>query len=333
LLHGALGLGESYMDGWWECQQLDEFFNLAIRSGLLEKCRFTPNHLFLRFRSRFFNLQKISRETIVGEEHYDLGNPLFHAMLDRRMVYTCAYWKNATNLDEAQEAKLELICQKLRLKKGMKVLDIGCGFGSFAKYAAEKHGVEVVGVTISKEQISFAQEDCKNLPVKFRFQDYRSINQKFDRVVSIGMFEHVGPKNFKTFMQVVSRCLVDDGLFLLHTIGRNDDRIVSTFPWLQKYIFPNGDLPTPNQITKAADSRFDLLDWHEFGSYYDQTLMAWYANFEKNWPELKKDYDERFYRMWKYYLLSCAGAFRSRVVGLWQIVYGKKWLSHYESVR
>lgn len=333
LFQGLLGLGEAYMDGWWDCEALDQFCDVMIRANIFDKVRYTPNLLLLLTQLKLFNLQKSPRAFMIAEGHYDIGNDLFKAMLDKRMVYSCAYWKNASSLDEAQEAKLDLICRKLHLKEGMRILDIGCGWGSFAKYAAEKYGVNVVGVTVSKEQADLVRVECKNPPIEIRLQDYREVNEPFDRVISIGMFEHVGPKNYKAFMRMVHRCLKDDGLFLLHTIGRNDSRCMQLGPWLLKYIFPNGQIPTPSQITNETEGLFDLIDWHEFGADYDPTLMAWFNNFHKNWPEIKSQYNERFYRMWKYYLLSCAGAFRARVMHIWQIVFAKKWLRKYNSIR
>jgi cyclopropane-fatty-acyl-phospholipid synthase len=243
-------------------------------------------------------------------------------MLDTRMVYSCGYWKNATTLDAAQEAKLDLICKKIGLKKGMRVLDIGCGWGSFAKFAAERFKVSVVGVTVSKEQVTLAREFCKDLPVEIRLQDYRKMKESFDRIVSVGMFEHVGYKNYRTFFQVAHRCLKDGGLFLLHTIGGNFS-VKGTDPWINKYIFPNSMLPSVAQISAAIESRFILEDWHGFGTDYDKTLMTWMQNFNTHWAELKQQHSERFYRMWKYYLLSSAGSFRARRNQLWQIVLSK----------
>jgi cyclopropane-fatty-acyl-phospholipid synthase len=244
-------------------------------------------------------------------------------MLDRGINYSCGYWKKAKTLDDAQEAKLDLICRKMGLRSGMKVLDIGCGWGGFAKYAAEKYGANIHGITVSQEQVIFANKFCQGLDVKIELKDYRELKGKFDRIVSIGMFEHVGCRNYRTFMKVIHRCLNADGLFLLHTIAGNVS-VNSTDPWSNKYIFPNSMLPSAKQITSAAEGLFVLEDWHSFGQYYDKTLMAWHNNFTKNWTKLKDAYNERFYRMWTYYLLSCAGSFRSRKNQLWQIVFSKK---------
>ena len=317
-----LGLGESYMDGWWDCEALDDFFDKVLRAGLEQKIERDWKTLLFILSTKLFNQQTKKKSKRVGREHYDLGNDLFRQMLDKRMMYSCAYWKNAKNLDDAQEAKLDMICKKLELKPGMKVLDIGCGWGGFAKYAVEKYGVEVLGVSISKKQIELGQELCRNLPVELRFQDYREVKGKFDAILSIGFLEHVGYKNYRTYMEVVNRCLKDDGISLIHTIGNNTS-VTYTNAWTNKYIFPNGVIPSVAQIAKAAEGLFVIEDLHNFGPDYDKTLMAWYANFEKAWQQLKKTYDERFYRMWRYFLLSSAGGFRSRFNQLWQFVMTK----------
>ena len=332
LAQGSLGFGESYMNGWWGCKDLEEFFYRVLRADVSEKIK-EKGIIWHVLKAKLLNLQTKSRVYEVGEKHYDLGNDLYKKMLDKRMVYTCAYWKNAKTLDEAQEAKLDLVCKKLKLKPGMKVLDVGCGWGSFAKYAAEKYKVEVVGITISKEQVALGNELCKGLPVEIRLQDYRKVNEKFDRIVSLGMFEHVGPKNYKTYMKMVSRCLKDDGLFLLHTIGKSVPTGSLDSRWMNKYIFPGGALPTAEEIIKASGKLFVLEDWHNFGPDYGKTLMAWYNNFQKGWDEIKDNYDERFKRMWEYYLLSCAASFRAEKHGLWQIVFSKGNIGEYQSVR
>jgi len=321
---GSLGLGESYMEGWWECDKLDEFFYRILSGDITSRIGLTFPLLLDFIRAKFFNLQTIGRAFQIGEKHYDTDNDLFRSMLGKTMAYSCGYWKNAENLDNAQEAKLDLICKKLNLKKGDHVLDIGCGWGSFAYHAAKNYGVKVLGVTVSKEQIKLAEKICEGLPVEFRLQDYRELNdpsmaKKFDHIVSIGMFEHVGPKNYKTFFEIAKNCLKKDGLFLLHTIGSTKTS-TGTDPWVNKYIFPNGKLPSLKQIASNVENLFVIEDVHNFGADYDKTLMAWHKNFEKAWPKLESKYDQRFYRMWNYYLLSYAGAFRARDIQLWQIV-------------
>lgn len=322
LTKGSLGFGEAYMDGWWDCDKIDEFICRVVKAGLKDKVNYKK--LIIPFISAtIFNVANKKRALKVGKQHYDAGNDLYERMLDKHMTYTCGYWKNAKNLDQAQEAKFELTCKKIQLKPGMTVLDIGCGWGSFAKYAAKKYKVKVVGVTISQNQVDLGNKRCKGLPVEIRFQDYRDVNEKFDRIVSFGMFEHVGHKNYRTFMKVVNRCLKDDGMFLLQTIGF--PRSVKTVdPWIEKYIFPNSMLPSVKQISHAAEGLFVIEDLHNFGIDYEKTLMSWFNNFDKKWHEIKQNYNDEFYRMWKFYLLSCAGAFRARYIQLWQIVFSKK---------
>ncbi|SDI45583.1 MULTISPECIES: cyclopropane fatty acyl phospholipid synthase [Pseudomonas] len=322
LAQGNLGLGESYMDGEWDCEELDEFFARLLRSGVVD--RVSPVALlFHALQAHLLNRQTARRAWAVGERHYDLGNDFYADMLDPRMTYTCGYWKDASNLAEAQEAKLDLVCRKLDLRPGMRVLDIGCGWGSFMAFAAKRYGVQCVGVTISREQCEWARQRYAGLPLEFRLQDYRELDERFERIVSIGMFEHVGRKNHRTFMQTLARCLDDDGLCLLHTIGKNRRRSVPD-PWIDKYIFPNGDLPSIGQIGDALDGLLVVEDLHNFGADYDRTLMAWYANFEAHWPRFAEELGERFRRMWRYYLLSCAGAFRARDIQLWQWVMSRR---------
>lgn len=329
-----LGLGESYMDGWWNVEKLDEMIYRIIHADLQNKVKHNLKVALQLAGFYLINMQARRRAFIIGERHYDLGNDLFQNMLDKRLNYSCAYWKGVSTLDEAQVNKLELICNKLYLKPGMKVLDIGCGWGAFGKYAAEKYNVEVVGITVSKEQVALGKELCKGLPVEIRLQDYREVNEKFDRIVSVGMIEHVGYKNYKKYFEIAKRDLKDDGLFLLHTIGEVRSTLF-TDAWTHKYIFPNGMLPSIAQLGKAIEGLFVMEDWHNIGADYDKTLIAWYDNFKNSWGKIKDKYSERFYRMWKYFLLSSAGAFRARNKNqLWQIVLSKNGiLGGYQSIR
>jgi cyclopropane-fatty-acyl-phospholipid synthase len=333
LAEGSLGFGESYMDGWWDCQQLDEMMTRILRSNV--RAQLKPSVALMKdaILAYVTNRQSKTRAFQIGERHYDNGNDLYEAMLDERMTYTCGYWNNAQTLDQAQEAKLDLVCKKIGLKSGQTVLDIGCGWGSFAKFAAEKYGAHVTGITVSKEQIKLAQERCAGLPVELRLQDYRDVQETFDHVISLGMFEHVGVKNYRDYFEVAQRCLKDEGRFLLHTIGGNKSG-TTTDPWIEKYIFPNSMLPSVKQIAEAAEGLFVMEDWHNFSADYDTTLMAWHANVEARWDTLKGRYDERFHRMWSYYLLSCAGSFRARMNQLWQIVFSKNGVQGgYASIR
>ena len=320
---GSLALGESYMDGWWDCKALDQLSDKLLRGRIEKQVKASsPSFFLVLLRAYLLNPQSKKRAYIVGEKHYDVGNDLFSLMLDERMNYSCGYWRNAESLDQAQINKLDLICRKMHLKPGMNVLEIGCGWGGFAKYAAKNYGVSVHGVTISKQQAEFAEDSCKTLDVRIELKDYRELNGQYDCIVSVGMFEHVGYQNYKKYMEVVHRCLKDDGLFLLHTIGRNQSGR-ATEPWINKYIFPNGMTPSAQQISAASEGLFVVEDWHNFGQDYDATLMSWNKNFQNNFDKLKDLYDDRFKRMWEYYLLMCAGTFRSRRNQLWQLVMSK----------
>jgi len=318
---GSLGLGESYMDGWWDSERVDELICKVLQARLDEQAG-RPGWWWMVLRARLTNLQSLRRSWQVARLHYDLGNDLYAAMLDPSMAYSCGYWAQAADLAQAQEAKLELVCRKLQLEPGMTLLDIGCGWGSLMLHAARHHGVQCVGLTVSREQAAWAQAHAQGLPLRFELMDYRQFNPegkvRFDRVASIGMFEHVGRKNYRAYFDMVRRSLSEDGLFLLHTIGKNRSG-VGTDPWIDKYIFPNGALPSMAELALDAED-FVVEDWHNFGADYDRTLMAWHERFEAAWPRLQQRYDLRFYRMWRYYLLCCAGTFRARDNQLWQLV-------------
>lgn len=319
LRDGTLGVGESYMDGWWDAERLDEALTRLLRSQTYDDVRVSWRMAATVLVARMLNLQSSTRAFEVGEKHYDIGNDLYEAMLDSRMVYTCGYWKDAADLDAAQEAKLDLVCRKIGLEPGMRVLELGCGWGSFARFAAERYGAEVVGLTVSREQVELGMERCKGLPVELRLADYRDATGTYDAVVSIGIMEHIGPKNYRTYMEVAERCLAPGGTAFVHTIGGNISRDI-TDPWFHKYIFPNAVLPTIAQLGQAMEGIFVPEDIHNIGPHYDPTLMAWWERFDAAWPRLRDRYGDRFYRMWKYYLLSSAAAFRARFLQLYQVV-------------
>ena len=332
---GSLGIGESYVDGWWSCEQLDELIRRVIAARLDKQIKgrwLLPVKYWML--ATVFNRQSTKRAFQVGERHYDVGNDLYEAMLDPTMTYSCGYWAQAQNLYQAQLAKLRMVCDKAELNYGDRVLEIGCGWGSFARLAAAEYGVEVTGITVSKEQMKLAQTRCQNLPVHIHLQDYRSLKGQFDKLVSIGMFEHVGPKNYGTYFKNANRLMHDDGIFVLHTIG-SDATQGGTDPWIDKYIFPNGVIPSLMQIAKALEPYFVIEDVHNFGQDYATTLSAWHDNFSNAWPQLSEHYDDRFYRMWDYYLKVCAGAFQSRTLQLFQLVLRKRFvnLPAYRSIR
>ncbi|MBN2700460.1 MAG: cyclopropane fatty acyl phospholipid synthase [Methylothermaceae bacterium] len=318
----SMGFGESYMDGWWDCERLDELIYRILRHRLTERVQSWKDILAF-LQAKLLNLQDVRRAFHIGRHHYDIGNELYRLMLDRHMIYSCGYWKNANDLDAAQEAKLDLVCRKLGLEPGMRVLDIGCGWGGAAKFAAERYGVEVYGVTVSEEQAKYAREICRGLPVTIELKDYRTLSGRFDCAYSLGMFEHVGYRNYADYMEVIERCLPQDGLFLLHTIGCNASSYHGN-PWVERYIFPNSMLPSIRQIGAAIEEKLILEDWQNFGPDYDRTLLAWHDNFDRGWASLRDHYGERFQRMWRFYLLSFAGAFRARYIQLWQIVLSRR---------
>lgn len=315
---GSAGLGDGYMRGWWDCEELDGMMCRILHSGLHRTIR-GWTEFDLTLQAKTLGPQTTPRALEGGPRHYAVGNDLYHCMLDRRMIYTCAYWERARKLDDTQEAKLDLICRKLALEPGMRVLDIGCGWGGVAKFAAERYGVSVVAISNSQEHAVEARQTCQGLPIEIRLQDYRDIRGRFDRAYTIGTFEQLGSRNQRTYMEMVANCLEPEGLFLLHTIGSNLSG-GSGNPWVEWRIFPDSILPSCRQIAAAAEGNLMIEDWHRFGSDYDTTLIHWWRNFDHYWDGLRSRYDERFYRMWRYYLLSFAGAFRARHNQLWQIV-------------
>lgn len=319
-----LGLGETYMDGWWDSAQLDEFIVRLLSADLESKLKLSPASIISGVASvvstSLSNHQSVKKAKKNAEHHYNIGNDLYELMLDKRMIYSCGYWKNARTLDRAQENKLKLICEKLQLKKGMTLLDIGCGWGGFAEYAAKNYGVRVTGISPAAEQVKMARKRTKGLKVKIEQKDYRYVTGAFDRIVSIGMLEHVGVKNYPTFFQKCNQLLKPGGMMLHHTIGSNSPQSATSSRWIHKYIFPGGYVPTMYEVLKPAQKYFAIEDVQNFGPDYDKTLMAWHKNFVKNYPKIKDTYDERFYRMWEYYLLMCAAGFRARNTHLWQFV-------------
>lgn len=334
LAEGSMGLGESYMEGWWDTPALDECIFKILKTDLESKIKPTWEMCWNCIKAKLFNMQNKARSSKVIQEHYELGDNLYENMLGSTLAYTCAYWKNATALDEAQIAKFDLIAKKMGLKKRMRILDLGCGWGGFAQHVAKNYGVEVVALNLSSMQCAYAKKLCQGLPVEVLNKDYRNLEGgSFDRIISIGLMEHVGFKNYRGFMELIHRFLKDDGLVLIHTIGR-DTTAVTSDPWISRYIFPHGHLPSIVQIGQAIEGLFVMEDWHNFSANYDHTLVAWYKNFENNWDKIKSNYPDPFYKMWKYYLLSCAGAFRARNIQLWQVVLSKKGVpGGYDSIR
>jgi cyclopropane-fatty-acyl-phospholipid synthase len=319
LRDGTLGFGEAYVDGWWDSPAIDQTLDRLLRARIDVAIRGSWVLLAHVVRARLRNLQT-ARAFEIAERHYDIGNDLYEAMLDRRMVYTCGYWTDGVaDLDAAQDAKLDLVCRKIGLREGMRVLDLGCGWGGFAAFAAERYGARVVGITVSKEQVAWASRRYAHLPIEIRLDDYRNATGRYDAVVSIGLMEHVGPKNYRGYMELAERCTVPGGVVFFHTIGGNRSRD-QIDPWFQKYIFPNAVLPSLGQLGTAMEGILVPEDVHNIGEHYDRTLMAWWHNFDGAWPSLAARYGNSFYRMWKFYLLTSAACFRSRFHQLYQVV-------------
>jgi len=339
LAGGTLAVGESYMDGWWDAERLDELF-ARVQGAHLDRRLVTVPFAVRIALSRIANLQDRRRSRRVAERHYDLSNELYAAMLGPTMQYTCAYYGPDgadLALDEAQRRKLGLIARKLHLRPGMTVLELGGGFGELARVLAQDYGCRVVSYNISRAQVEFARGRCAGLPVEFRMRDYREAAadpSNYDRVVSIGLMEHVGPLNYRGFFELAAARLAPGGLCLVHTIGGNVSR-TTTDPWIDRYIFPGGVIPSERQLTEAKEGLLVLEDWHNFGPDYDRTLLAWDENFRAAWPELSRDgrLDERFYRMWRYYLNGSAGGFRARTLNLWQLVLSRGDVARYVPVR
>ncbi len=327
---GLLGLGEAYMDGRWESDHLDQFmFDRFKEPGTRLSASTRAKMLMAAVLPRLFDRQSGAGAFRIGRFHYDLGNDLFETMLDRSLTYTSGYWAEADDLDAAQEAKLELLCRKLDLQPGMRVLDIGCGWGNFAHHAASRHGVEVTGITVSVEQADVARDRCSGLPVDIRIQDYRDLSESFDRIASIEMIEAVGRRNIPKFLGVVDRSLVQGGLFGLQVISgdmlsrTSNARMDQFVLWLLKYIFPDGYLPHDDELKKPSGTDLCVLDWHRFSQDYDRTLLAWAERFNEGWSSLSERYGERFRRQWNYYLNGCAAAFRAGHINVQQVVYAK----------
>jgi cyclopropane-fatty-acyl-phospholipid synthase len=318
LRDGTLGVGEAFVEGWWDCEAIDQMIDRVIRARLLDTFGTSWALRAQVIRAHLLNLQ-VTRAFEVGERHYDVGNDLYEAMLGPRMMYTCAYFKDTETLDGAQEAKLDLICRKIGLRPGMRVLDLGCGWGGFASFAAERYGARVVGYTVSRQQVAWAKEHFAHLPVDIRLDDYRKASGRYDAVVSIGLMEHVGPKNHRAYMELAARCLAPGGVAFIHTIGGASPRS-HIDPWFDKYIFPNAAIPTLGQLATSMEEILVPEDVQNIGPHYDRTLMCWWSNFDEAWPRLRASYGDAFYRVWKYYLMASAAYFRARQHNLYQIV-------------
>ncbi len=315
-----LAAGEAYMDGRmsFENSTLRDFLTLfsvnrlSLGSYPLQKVLRTVS----RGLKRFQQANPIGKAQKNVAHHYDIGNDFYRLFLDRGMQYSCAYFTSDDNtLEEAQQNKLRLIASKLDLKPGQKVLDIGCGWGDMALYLGRMADVQVVGVTLSKEQCKLANEKAKALGladrVRFELRDYRDLTERFDRIVSVGMFEHVGVHHYGEYFAKVNELLTDTGVMLLHSIGHMSPPGTAS-PWLRKYIFPGAYSPALSEVFTAVEQNsLWVTDLEFLRVHYAKTLAHWVSRFEANRAKVAEMYDERFCRMWEFYLISCEMMFRT----------------------
>jgi cyclopropane-fatty-acyl-phospholipid synthase len=329
-----LGIAEGYMHGKIDVDPLPLFLSLLNDTsiGTRRKEKFDVLGMVIgaieaptQMMGWLFNLQTKELSSRVTKQHYDAGNDLYEVMLGPSMSYTCAYWKDAENLDQAQEAKFNLIMRKLELQPGMKVADLGMGWGTAAAYM-HKHGkVNVTGVSLSEKQVEWAQNNLVKDGLRFIWSDYREhcedpdIVGTYDRIYSIGMFEHIGPKNYEPFFKCIKALLKPDGLAVVHTIGE-PDFVAASDQFLEKYIFPGAVIPTLPMATKAFEHHFILEDFQNFGHDYSKTLAAWHVNSLKFFRENPNAYSPEFQRMWEYYLKMCEALFELRINQLWHFV-------------
>ncbi|TMW56093.1 hypothetical protein Poli38472_008741 [Pythium oligandrum] len=346
---GMLAIGESYMAKKWEAvTPLDEVLRrlLAQPTEKRRKLLKSWNAKLVGLSAHIFNYQSPSRAGIVGSYHYDLGNDFFKLWLDPHMQYSCAYFKDIedTDLDGAQRLKMHMIAQKLKLEPGMRVLEIGCGWGGLACYLAKNYNVHVTGITISNEQLKEARKWAEREGVShltsFEYQDYRGMHGQFDRVLSIAMLEAVGYKNMDMYYSVIERCLKPGGVAVVHSVTSNTSRKIPIQLWILKYIFPNGFLPSLQQMMKFTERKLIVEDVHNLGPDYDKTCFVWNQRFQEQWklgkienPMKTQSNPEVFKRMWEFYLLYCCAGFRQRTLQLTQTVYSKAYFQRYDTYR
>ena len=331
LLDPELKFGESYMNGSFVVEQGSIADVLAICLGQKTEvphwARPQSWLRYLRRRLNQFNPRPRARRNVA--HHYDLDGRLYSLFLDADRQYSCGYFQSPEqSLDDAQLAKKRHLAAKLRLAPDKRVLDIGCGWGGLALYLAEIGGADVTGITLSREQHAIANERAaeKGLSerARFRLQDYRDATEKFDRIVSVGMFEHVGVNHYDTFFRKSAKLLADDGVMLLHSIGRSEGPSV-TNAWISKYIFPGGYIPALSEVLPAIE-RAGLLvtDIEILRLHYAETLKAWRERFLAHREEVERIYDQRFERMWEFYLASAEMSFREQAMMVMQIQLTKR---------
>lgn len=324
VVQGSIGFGESYMDGWWDTGDLEELFARIIRVGLDRDRQFAPVHLGYGLFTRLFNNQTKSRARRVAERHYDFGNDLFFEFLGRYKNYSCGYYDGTDDLDEAQRRKMDLLCRKLGLRAGDRVLDVGGGWGEIARYMADHYGARVTSINISEEQMRFSREHCRGASVEIVKCDYRDLKGTYDKIAVIAMLTHVGHKNYRAFMEKAHACLAPGGTMIIESVGGN--RSFSHIdPWIDRYIFPGALIPSVAQFGRAFEGLFVVEDWHNFGPHYVKTLRAWNDRLQQAWPRLKDRYGgDRTRRMFEFFFRMASAAFRERDLQHWHIVLTRK---------
>ena len=319
LINPDLYLGEGYMNGSIviENGSLTEFLDIAIKNIGRDPTNKITNILsrFRRVYRYITNFNLIGKSKANVAHHYDISEKFYDLFLDEKRQYSCAYFKSEDNtLEEAQNNKIDHIIKKLNLKPNQRVLDIGCGWGTLAIDIAKKTQCEVVGITLSENQLEYAKQKAKEMnlenQVEFRLADYRQLNEKFDRVVSVGMFEHVGRKFYKKYFNKVFEFLNEDGVALIHTIGSiNPPR--GPQPWITKYIFPGGYTPSLSEVSlPIEESGLIVSDLEVLRTHYQHTLKNWKDRFISKKEEVLEMFDEKFFRMWEFYLVGCEMAFK-----------------------
>lgn len=341
----SLGLAESYfLDHAWVCDDLVGLIDRIMKADLLSKLSLVMKlRLVLKSLPQFFKtwvFNKVrSKPYEIGQQHYDKGNSLYKEMLGSDdMTYSCGLWDDADDLKQAHLNNFDRACQNMKLKPGMKVLDVGCGNGSFLKYAAEKYGIEGVGITVSEEQAKFAREFCEDLSIKIMVRDYRELGEEFfgyfDAIASFGMFEHVGPRNHQTYFKMISKYLKPGARFFFHTIA-NFKKAIFLDPFIFKWIFPSSYVPTIKQVLNAAKEYFIHIETYDVkAENYAKTLAVWYKRFKDGWESKLRHlyYDkvmqgDSFYKMWCYYLASCQALFKVNGKYVLQVVFEKNKLN------
>ena len=329
LTQGSLGLGRAYMEGLWDSDQLDETFHRLLAADIDTKMVGWARVRLLGevLRQRLFNLQSPQRAFQVAEQHYDIGNDVFESMLDSRMIYSCAYWEHASSLEQAQQHKLDMICRKLQLQPGERLLEIGCGWGGLAGHLADR-GAEVDAISLSDAQLAWARRH--HMGPRFLKQDYRDTAGSYDGIVSVEMVEALGREYWPTFMDCVARNLKPGGRAAIQFISIRDDLFdayAASADFIQAYIFPGGLLIRTSEFRRLAEARgLAWQDQVDFGPDYAETLKTWRVNFNNAVVEgcLPPGFDARFVELWRFYLLYCEGGFRGGGIDVHQVTLVKR---------